>query len=127
VPGIAIFKGISRGTTAAEALAADCDGAAISAIKKAVLCVVAPDATDEMNTRNTVAVVAVAAAVATGVKRILYKKDPSVPAVKALNISVPIVPLPSERTLAAPPTATEPILGVRGKMGAVFAAMVVPI
>jgi len=76
-----------------------------------------------MKTRKVVATVLVAATEAKGLNLTLDTNDPLVAlAVKALKMSVPIVPAPSDLVLAALGT-TDVMIGVRTKIGEVFCAM----
>src|SRR5688572_28363451 len=116
-------RGTSMNVLGAVEWSALNEGRATSATQNVSALVVAPDAWLEMNTRATVAVVAVAAADATGWNRMRPSHAPSAPAVKTLKMLVPMVPPPSPAVLAAV-AAPPPMSGVRAKMGAVLAALV---
>jgi hypothetical protein len=98
------------------------DGRLSSPTSQVFALVVAPDATDDTNTRTVVAAVAVAAVVAVEANRTRDTHAPFAPAVNALKMSVPIVPDPSDFTFT-PTGATLLTFGVTPKIGAVFAGI----
>lgn len=120
--GIAQFNATSIGLPGADPESADTTGNVTSCTRNvSVPPVVAPLVLLERNTRPTVAVVFVAAAVATALKRTFVTNEPFVPAVNALKMSVPIVPVPSDFVFAAEGAIPE-TFGTSVKIGEVFAA-----
>lgn len=120
-----MLKGTSQKFVALDVCDAASAATATSWYKTAVAAVVAPEVADDIQKRITEAVIE-ADAVAAQLILTFDIYEPSVAsAVNTRNISVPIVPTPSERVSPMfPVNVANPTLGTATKIGDVFCAIV---